>query len=151
MEDSIPGQDVECSTESPDCGLLQDNMSLMWGKFKDLVYELKREMDKNLFEFIILKEDLNQQLEFLLNSKARFIMDPDEVTASLNSDREEMAKRDEQRKTFEHEDEVYIPHCKNRIGWIFFRTIAPTSPSACGTKKGIIELRAPSAKLILYY
>merc|ERR1719316_921430 len=94
---------VKCPTEPPDCGLLHDNMSLMWGKFKDLVDELQAEMDKNLFEFTILKENLNAQLEVLRNSKARFTMELNEATASLNSDREEMAEKDEQRKTLEHE------------------------------------------------
>jgi prolyl-tRNA synthetase len=28
---------MKCPTTPPDCGLLHDNMSLMWGKFKDLV------------------------------------------------------------------------------------------------------------------
>merc|ERR1719456_1835479 len=49
---------VKCPTEPPDCGLLHDNMSLMWGKFKDLVDELQAEMDKNLFEFTVLKMNL---------------------------------------------------------------------------------------------
>jgi hypothetical protein len=111
---------VKCPTEPPDCGLLHDNMSLMWGKFKDLVDELQAEMDKNLFEFTILKENLNQQLEVLRNSKARFIMELNEATASLNSDREEMAEKEEQRKTLEHEYKVYMSHCKKRIEWIFF-------------------------------
>merc|ERR1719238_347373 len=112
---------VKCPTEPPDCGLLHDNMSLMWGKFKDLVDELQAEMDKNLFEFTILKENLNQQLEVLRNSKARFIIQLNEATASLNSDREEMAEKEEQRVTIEHEYKVYMSHCKKRIEWIFFQ------------------------------
>merc|ERR1719460_1196569 len=112
---------VKCPTEPPDCGLLHDNMSLMWGKFKDLVDELQAEMDKNLFEFDMLKMNMNQQLEVLRNSKARFIMELNEATASLNSDREEMAEKDEQRKTLEHEYKVYMSHCKKRIEWIFFQ------------------------------
>jgi len=112
---------VKCPTEPPDCGLLHDNMSLMWGKFKDLVDELQAEMDKNLFEFTILKENLNAQLEVLRNSKARFTMELNEATASLNSDREEMAEKEEQRKTLEHEYKVYMGHCKKRIEWIFFQ------------------------------
>merc|ERR1719327_1735715 len=41
---------MKCPTTPPDCGLLHDNMSLMWGKFKDLVDELQAEMDKNAYE-----------------------------------------------------------------------------------------------------
>merc|ERR1719487_2325031 len=112
---------IKCPTEPPDCGLLHDNMSLMWGKFKDLVDELQAEMEKNLFEFTILKENLNQQLEVLRNSKARFTMELNEATASLNADREEMAEKEEERKTLEHEYKVYMAKCKKRIEWIFFQ------------------------------
>jgi len=112
---------VKCPTEPPDCGLLHDNMSLMWGKFKDLVDELQAEMDKNLFEFTMLKENLNAQLEVLRNSKARFILELNEATASLNADREEMAEKEEERKTLEHEYKVFMAKCKKRIEWIFFQ------------------------------
>merc|ERR1719399_2151238 len=112
---------VKCPTEPPDCGLLHDNMSLMWGKFKDLVDELQAEMDKNLFEFTMLKENLNAQLEVLRNSKARFILELNEATASLNADREEMAEKEEERKTLEHEYRVFMAKCKKRIEWIFFQ------------------------------
>merc|ERR1719399_147506 len=94
---------MKCPTEPPDCGLLHDNMSLMWGKFKDLVDELQAEMEKNLFEFNMLKSNLNQQLEILRTAKARFIMELSEATASLNADREEMAEKEEERLTVEHE------------------------------------------------
>merc|ERR1719390_272152 len=110
---------VKCPTEPPDCGLLHDNMSLMWGKFKDLVDELQAEMDKNLFEFTILKENLNAQLEVLRNSKARFTMELNEATASLNSNREEMSEKEEEREKNEHEYKVYMNKCKKRIEWIF--------------------------------
>jgi len=112
---------VKCPTEPPDCALLHDNMSLMWGKFKDLVDELQAEMDKNLFEFTILKENLNGQLEILRNSKARFTLELNEATASLNADREEMAEKEEERKTLEHEYKVFMAKCKKRIEWIFFQ------------------------------
>merc|ERR1719454_1270640 len=79
------------------------------------------EMDKNLFEFTILKGNLNQQLEVLRNSKARFILELNEATASLNGDREEMAEKEEERKTVEHEYKVFMAKCKKRIEWIFFQ------------------------------
>merc|ERR1719389_1581553 len=112
---------VKCPTEPPDCGLLHDNMSLMWGKFKDLVDELQAEMDKNLYEFDMLKMNMNQQLEVLRNSKAKFIVELNEATASLNADREEMAEKEEQRKTLEHEYKLYMSKCKKQIEWIFFQ------------------------------
>jgi len=112
---------MKCPTTPPDCGLLHDNMSLMWGKFKDLVDELQAEMDKNLFEFTMLKADLNSQLDILRNSKAKLIMQLNEATASLNADRQEMAEKEEERDTLEHEYKVYMNKCKKRIEWIFFQ------------------------------
>merc|ERR1719421_415212 len=112
---------MKCPMTPPDCGLLHDNMSLMWGKFKDLVDELQAEMDKNLFEFNMLKMNLNQQLEVLRNSKARFIMELNEATASLNADREEMAEKEEEREKLESAYKAYMSKCKKRIEWIFFQ------------------------------
>merc|ERR1719443_1342807 len=112
---------MKCPMTPPDCGLLHDNMSLMWGKFKDLVDELQAEMDKNLFEFNMLKMNLNQQLEVLRNSKARLIMQLNEATASLNSDRQEMSEKEEERDKLEHEYKIYMAKCKKRIEWIFFQ------------------------------
>merc|ERR1719265_1159390 len=112
---------MKCPTTPPDCGLLHDNMSLMWGKFKDLVDELQAEMDKNAFEFTMLKMDLNQQLEVLRNSKAKLIMQLNEATASLNSDRQEMSEKEEERDKLEHEYKAHMKACKTRIEWIFFQ------------------------------
>merc|ERR1719443_2008384 len=106
---------MKCPTEPPDCGLLHDNMSLMWGKFKDLVDELQAEMDKNLYMFNMLKADLNSQLDILRNSKAKLIMQLNEATASLNSDRQEMSEKEEERDKLEHEYKVHMKDCKTRI------------------------------------
>merc|ERR1719310_769858 len=65
-------------------------------------------MDKNLFEFNMLKMNLNQQLEVLRNSKARFIMELNEATASLNADREEMGEKEEERDRIEQEYKAYM-------------------------------------------
>merc|ERR1719454_130611 len=79
------------------------------------------EMDKNLYEFTMLKAGLNAQLEILRNSKAKLIMQLNEATASLNADRQEMAEKEEERKTLEHEYKVFMAKCKKRIEWIFFQ------------------------------
>ena len=50
-------------------------------------------MGKNPPEFNMNKMNMNQQLEVLCNSTARFIMELNEATASLNGDLEEMAEK----------------------------------------------------------
>merc|ERR1719482_608177 len=113
----------KCPRGPPDCGLLHDKMSLMWGKFKDLVDELQHEMDKNEYEFEALKSDLNQQLEVLRNSKAKFNQELAEATANLNADREEMGEKEEMRLKLESEYKAYMGKCKKRIEWIMYQDI----------------------------
>merc|ERR1719463_268247 len=122
-EVSEEGGAFKCPRGPPDCGLLHDKMSLMWGKFKDLVDELQAEMDKNAFAFEALKSDLNQQLEVLRNSKAKFIQELAEATANLNADREEMGEKEELRLQLENEYKVYMAKCKKRIEWIMYQDI----------------------------
>ena len=76
-------------------------------------------MDRNLFEFAILKSNPNAQPEIPRNSKARFTMELSEATVSLNADRKEMAEKEQEREKLEHEYKVYMAKCKKRIEWIF--------------------------------
>jgi hypothetical protein len=43
------GGGIMCSPDPPDCGLLHDKLSLMWGDYKDKVDELTMEMNKNAY------------------------------------------------------------------------------------------------------
>jgi len=52
-----------CPPTPPDCGLLHDKLSLMWGDYKDKVDELMMEMNKNEFEWEELKYNLNSQIK----------------------------------------------------------------------------------------
>merc|ERR1719171_711131 len=83
----------ECPSEPPDCGLLHDRFSLMWGKYKDLVDELQMEMDKNEFEFNELKANLNEQLDQLRNTKARFTMELNEAISNIKAAQELMEEK----------------------------------------------------------
>merc|ERR1719428_1982331 len=114
---------IKCTRKPPDCGLLHDNMSILWGKFKDLVDELQSEMDRRAWEWKELQVNLNQQLEVLRNSKARFILQLNEAVANMNADREEMGEKDEERIELEHEYKVYMKACKKRIEWIMYQDI----------------------------
>jgi len=112
---------TRCPNVPPDCGLLHDNMSLMWGKFKDLVDELQAEMDKNQFEFDSLMENFNQQLDVLRASKAAFTIKLNEATASINADREEASEKEDELRKLMKEYKGYMRKCTVRIKWIFFQ------------------------------
>merc|ERR1719171_1281005 len=113
----------ECPSEPPDCGLLHDNMSLMWGKFKDLVDERQMEMDKNEFEFNELKANLNEQLEVLRNSKARFTMELNEAISNIKAAQELMEEKLQEKVELEHDFKIFMAACKKRIEWILYQDI----------------------------
>merc|ERR1719399_1685907 len=56
------GQWKKCTDGKPNCGLLHDTMSLQWGKFKDLVDELKAEIAQAESKFATLETNLKEQM-----------------------------------------------------------------------------------------
>jgi len=115
------GGGIMCSPEPPDCGLLHDKLSLMWGDYKDKVDELTMEMNKNAYLFEELKITLNDQIKILTNSKARFSMMLSEARSNLAADREEVKAKQQQKEEL---DRVYIEEmkkCCERVKWIMFQ------------------------------
>jgi len=98
-------------------------MSLMWGKFKDLVDELQAEMDKNEFEFNELSANLNSQLDVMRTTKAKFIVQLDEAVANLASTQMELAEKEEERLELEKDYKKVMKVCRKRIEWIMFQDI----------------------------
>merc|ERR1719359_203485 len=95
-----------CSPEPPDCGLLHDKLSLMWGEFKDKVDELTMIMMKNEYEFMELKTNLNNQLEMLKAAKARLNQLLGEARANLAADNEELKQK------YQQKDELDLQYVK---------------------------------------
>merc|ERR1712196_762267 len=63
---------LACNPDTvPDCALLHDKLSLMWGEFKDEVDKLTMEMMKNEYEFNELRANLNSQISMLTSAKAK--------------------------------------------------------------------------------
>jgi len=116
-----PGGGIMCSPDIPDCGLLHDKLSLMWGDYKDKVDELTMEMNMNAYMFEELKITLNDQIKILVNSKARFSMMLSETRSNLAADREEIKAKQMQKTELER---VYIDEmkkCCERVKWIMFQ------------------------------
>merc|ERR550514_1496309 len=80
-------------------------MSLMWGKFKDLV------------------DELHAQLDVMRTSKARYILELNEAVANLASTQMELAEKEEERIELEKDYKVNMKLCKKRIEWIMFQDI----------------------------
>jgi len=113
----------KCTKQVPDCGLLHDKMSLLWGKYKDQVDWLQKVMDRNEYKWNELKSNLNQQLEVMRNSKAKFNQQLNEAIANMNADKEEMGEKDDERRELEGEYKKFMAGCRKRIEWIMFQDI----------------------------
>merc|ERR1719230_944296 len=116
-----PGGGIMCSPDPPDCGLLHDKLSLMWGDYKDKVDELTMEMNKNAFLFEELKIELNDQIQILTNSKARFSMMLSEARSNLAADREEVKAKEQQKLDLEKAYLDFMKLCCERVKWIMFQ------------------------------
>lgn len=131
-EDGLPcatsgmGDEDECMKScspdaTPDCGLLHDKLSLMWGEFKDSVDELTMEMAKNEDKWRELKQSLNAQIELLGNKNSRFKQLLKEARSNLASDRQEKKEKEKEKKTLDEEYQAYMKQCKRRIEWIMYQ------------------------------
>jgi hypothetical protein len=115
------GGGIMCSPDPPDCGLLHDKLSLMWGDYKDKVDELTMEMNKNAFMFEELKMELNDQIQILTNSKARFSMMLSEARSNLAADREEVKAKEMQKQNVDKQYIAFMKKCCERVKWIMFQ------------------------------
>ena len=116
-----PGGGIMCSPDPPDCGLLHDKLSLMWGDYKDKVDELTMEMSKNVFLFEELKLTLNDQIKIMSNSKARFSMLLSEARSNLAADREEVKAKNMQKHDVDVAYLSFMKACCERVKWIMFQ------------------------------
>jgi hypothetical protein len=115
------GGGIMCSPDPPDCGLLHDKLSLMWGDYKDKVDELTMEMNKNAYMFEELQIELNDQIKILANSKARFSMMLSEARSNLAADREEVKAKEMQKMDIEKAYLAFMKLCCERVKWIMFQ------------------------------
>jgi len=109
---------MTCGPDPPDCALLHDKLSMMWGEFKDKVDELTMTMMKNEYEFEEIKENLNGQIRMLVKSKARFGQLLAEARANMAADRAELKAKYTQKAMLDKQYFVYMQKCKKRIAWI---------------------------------
>jgi len=113
---------LACAPDTvPDCALLHDKLSLMWGEFKDQVDELTMIMMKNEYEFNELKTNINNQIEVLKAAKARLNELLGEARANLAADNEELKQKNIQERKMGEEYHKKMAACKKRINWIFYQ------------------------------
>lgn len=127
MKGAIPGatatQSKKCVLGKPNCGLLHDNMSLMWGKFKDLVDELQAKMDRDAQNFDDLKKDINMQITTLTSAKATFSKQMNEATAQKSADVEEQRAKSDEERLLQKEYKSVRKECRATIYEILYTDI----------------------------
>jgi len=109
---------MTCGPDPPDCALLHDKLSLMWGEFRDSVDELTMEMMKNQYEFEEIKFNLNGQISMITTSKSRFSQLLSEARSNLAADRGEVKEKNKQKVELDSQYYKYMMKCKKRIAWI---------------------------------
>jgi hypothetical protein len=124
VKDGASGEEsgLACNPDStPDCALLHDKLSLMWGEFKDKVDELTMIMMKNEYEYMELKSNLNNQIEMLKAAKARLNQLLAEARANMAADNEELKQKYVQKEELDAQYVKFMAACKKRIDWIFYQ------------------------------
>lgn len=122
--DELP---AKCTLGKPNCGLLHDNMSIMWGKFKDLVDEQQDIMDANADAWAKLQADLAQQMEILRNAGDGFAQMLSESIGNKQTDTQELIKKNGEHRLLEAEYKLVWGECVATISEILFTDI-------CGVK-----------------
>lgn len=122
------GMSKKCTLGKPQCGLLHDNMSLMWGKMKDAVDLLQIKMDKDAAAHKALMEDLNGQATVLSGSKATFQTQVASATSEKAGVGEEQKSKMEEQRILNQEYKDVWGECKATIYEILYTNI-------CGVKQ----------------
>lgn len=124
---AVPGasktQSRKCVLGKPNCGLLHDNMSLMWGKFKDLVDTLQAKMDRDAQNFADLKADINEQISTLTTAKATYQTQMNEAISDKSADVEEQRGKGAEERLLQKEFKEVQKECKATIYEILYTDI----------------------------
>ena len=77
----------------PDCGLLNDMLSIRWGEYKDRVDELKKEMDDNAAAWRQTRNDLDAHIVSLKSSLDACTRTLSDATSAKNSNQHELEEK----------------------------------------------------------
>lgn len=106
---------------TPDCALLHDKLSLMWGAFKDKVDELTMDMMRKQYEHEELKANLNGQIGLLAKKKATMNQLLAEARSNMAADRAEIKEKQAQMRVLDIQYQEYMAKCHKTISWIMYQ------------------------------
>jgi uncharacterized protein YegL len=105
----------KCPCGGGPCPKFHDRVSLLWGKYQDMVDELQAEMDRNEARFVALRTDLTTQMEIIKIAKGRYMMLLAEVISNLNADQSEQSEKEVQRQELDAQYYKFMAECRKRI------------------------------------
>jgi len=117
----------KCVLGKADCGLLNDNMALMWGDIKDAKDELKSIMSDNQAHCKEVRNMHNTEISTYKAAGDQKNVELSEATGSLNTNTEEQSESIESKKMLSEEYRKVWGDCKEILHEILFTNI-------CGTK-----------------
>jgi hypothetical protein len=117
----------KCVLGKADCGLLTDNMALMWGEVKDAVDELTTVMADNEARCKAQEEIHNGEIATWQGVHSQKSVESADATSSLNSNTEEQTEGQQSKEMLEKEYEEVHGECVAVLHEILFTKI-------CGTK-----------------
>jgi len=110
----------KCSLGTPDCGLLHDNMSLMWGKMKDEVDALESKMRKDSNDYEKEMKNFNDQTALYTTQVGASTNELGDATAQATAVGEEQVKFEKEERRLTREGERIKAECKEAIHEIVF-------------------------------
>jgi len=133
-------QSKKCSLGRPNCGLLHDNMSLMWGEMKDAVDKLDSKMRKEEKAWNKKLDNWNDQISLATGNKETSQGHLSGAIAEQTSDQAEQDKKEQEERRLEDEFAVQWGACVAEIEEILFTKF-------CGVKSARGELHKKSAEV----
>merc|ERR1719321_539347 len=116
----------KCVLGKPDCGLLTDNMALMWGEVKDAVDELTSVMAANEAECKATSDGHNGEINMWQGINSQKNVELSDATGALNAHTEEQTESQASKDMLTKEYDEVMGECTAVLHEILFTKICGT-------------------------
>jgi len=110
----------KCTLDKPNCGLLHDNFSLMWGEMKDAVDELTAAMTEKRAEYKERMDTLDDQVRAANADKASASTRMAEATADINAYSDAQKEKQTEEHDISAEFKIVWGECKETLHELVF-------------------------------
>lgn len=128
VEEDPFAQSRGCSNVKPNCPVLYDNVSLLWGAIRDQIAEKEYDMEKNAAHHERMLTSSKAQSEALTNERNDLGTDLQEATAAKSAEESTLEEKYSEQRTLEKDYKDEVDRCQATIQEISFTDI-------CGMKR----------------